>query len=513
MKELIETSSLGAVAVAAMVAATVAAIPAPVDAQEGQEEFLPWELQRFRPAPGVADYISTWGTGISPHQEWNAGATFNYSDHPMYVPGGRGVAYQAQLDLMGTVGLYDVAEVGLVVPWTLRQRDEELAEHLSRTALNDMRLTSKVQLMSLADHPVGLSVGTTISVPTGNDEALASDGGFGFETRAIGEYVIRETIRTTANLGFRYRPGETRVQQNVLGNEITWGVGVHSPFVTDDLDILGEVTGAVGVQPRPDHLSGVVEGEVPVEMRGALRYGFHSDWSLTTGLGSGLTEGIGAPNWRFFAGIDGKWATGGWWRVDYSNPDFEVQVDPCEGWDPDETVRRLRFDPEDDCPDPEPAEPRDPGAELDEPLEDTGWEPSEPETTGAEDIEDQEGRAAIRQGAIVITDDVAFETGSAEIHGDSHAVLDDVAELIGRYDEIQLLRIEGHTDNVGDAGLNMELSRDRAESVRQHLVEAGIQPHRIEAVGYGETEPVADNDTAQGRAQNRRVEFHIVEME
>lgn len=520
------TTPVVAAAMAMIAAVAITATPGHAGAQQQNQtdqqaeeetlDFPSWQLQRFRTAPGSADYLTVFGTGIAPHLDWNAGTFFNYADHPMYVSGAQGMAYQTQLDITGTIGLYDVAEVGLVVPLTLLQRDElgplwPQDDHLPRTALNDARLMSKFRLLDLADHPAGLSVVTAASLPIGNDQALTGDGGFGGEAIAVGEYVFYETIRTSANLGFRYRPGERRVQENVLGNEVIWGLGVHSPFLTDHLDAVGELAGAVAVQPRPEHLAGIVEGEVPMEARGALRYGFHDDWSLTGGLGAGLTEGVGTPNWRFFIGIDGRWATGGWWRVDYRNPHFEIDTDPCDGWTPDDQVRRLRFNPERDCPDPDPVEPTHPSVALDDPVEPTDWQP--PDGQQMDELDDQEGEATIRQGAIVITEAVTFETGSAEIHRGSHDILDDVAALIRRNDNIRVVRIEGHTDNVGPAQMNLQLSEDRAKSVRDHLIGAGVEPGRLEAVGFGESRPVADNASAEGRAQNRRVEFHIVDME
>jgi outer membrane protein OmpA-like peptidoglycan-associated protein len=72
------------------------------------------------------------------------------------------------------------------------------------------------------------------------------------------------------------------------------------------------------------------------------------------------------------------------------------------------------------------------------------------------------------------------------------------------------VRIEGHTDNVGSEKTNMKLSDQRAHSVRQHLMEKeGIDGARLEALGYGQTKPIAPNATARGRAANRRVEFNI----
>ena len=71
------------------------------------------------------------------------------------------------------------------------------------------------------------------------------------------------------------------------------------------------------------------------------------------------------------------------------------------------------------------------------------------------------------------------------------------------------LSLEGHTDNVGDDDANLQLSKDRAASVKQYLKDAGISSSRITSEGYGETKPVDSNDTADGRKHNRRVEMNI----
>lgn len=71
------------------------------------------------------------------------------------------------------------------------------------------------------------------------------------------------------------------------------------------------------------------------------------------------------------------------------------------------------------------------------------------------------------------------------------------------------LKLAGHTDNTGSMQLNMRLSKERAEAVKAYLVSKGANPSRIEATGYGPTQPIATNATAEGRQANRRVEFTL----
>ena len=100
-----------------------------------------------------------------------------------------------------------------------------------------------------------------------------------------------------------------------------------------------------------------------------------------------------------------------------------------------------------------------------------------------------------------------FATGKSDIKPNSFASLDRVADLVKRKN--LSLKLAGHTDNVGNDNNNMILSKNRAESVKAYLVGKGVNPSRIEATGYGETQPIASNKTAAGRQQNRRVEFTI----
>ena len=72
------------------------------------------------------------------------------------------------------------------------------------------------------------------------------------------------------------------------------------------------------------------------------------------------------------------------------------------------------------------------------------------------------------------------------------------------------IQLEGHTDNVGDDKANQVLSQKRAESVRRYLIKKGIGPKRIQAVGYGESKPIASNDTDKGRQTNRRTVVTII---
>jgi len=107
---------------------------------------------------------------------------------------------------------------------------------------------------------------------------------------------------------------------------------------------------------------------------------------------------------------------------------------------------------------------------------------------------------------------IVFETGKAIIKPESEPVLQQLKSFLDLKKQITLVRIEGHTDNVGNAKDNLKLSGDRALAVRTWLTGHTIDSKRLIAVGFGDTKPVADNKTEEGRGQNRRTEFVVVEL-
>lgn len=110
-------------------------------------------------------------------------------------------------------------------------------------------------------------------------------------------------------------------------------------------------------------------------------------------------------------------------------------------------------------------------------------------------------------GGVVSFPGVNFATGSAVITDEFARVLDGATQLINEHPEIQLLEIQGHTDNTGTDLINIPLSQARADAVRNYLISRGVDPNRVATKGYGSTRRVASNATEQGRYQNRRIDI------
>jgi outer membrane protein OmpA-like peptidoglycan-associated protein len=104
---------------------------------------------------------------------------------------------------------------------------------------------------------------------------------------------------------------------------------------------------------------------------------------------------------------------------------------------------------------------------------------------------------------------ITFRVGTVELEPASLPVLDDAARILLENPALRV-RITGHTDSLWVPEANLVLSKRRAEAVRDYLVSKGIDRSRLEATGRGETQPIQDNGTREGRAANRRIEFTII---
>jgi outer membrane protein OmpA-like peptidoglycan-associated protein len=110
---------------------------------------------------------------------------------------------------------------------------------------------------------------------------------------------------------------------------------------------------------------------------------------------------------------------------------------------------------------------------------------------------------------VFVLENVYFEFAKSVLKTESFPALDELVALLKAEPEMEI-EISGHTDNIGSSESNMKLSKDRAESVRQYLIRKGIEPRRVKSVGYGDTMPVATNETDEGRQLNRRTEVKIL---
>jgi outer membrane protein OmpA-like peptidoglycan-associated protein len=254
-----------------------------------------------------------------------------------------------------------------------------------------------------------------------------------------------------------------------------------------DLSLGSEAVANAGlrVQPIPDRFGvGLVAlsrtgAQTALEPGGARAEGLalFQAWpterlQIDLGAGRGLSKGYGTTNARFLLGLT-------WVQPAHVPELIPVEVEPDRGL----TYNGRQIEPE--LPD-EPEE------------EDIVWKQGEL------------ARVEVHKQTITIRDDIQFAVGSDRILPQSLPVLDQVADLMASYWQIDHLLIEGHASEEGEYDVNFELSIKRARSIYVTLVEKGVHPARLSFRGFGEVDPKAVGEAEASRARNRRVEFHIV---
>jgi len=115
----------------------------------------------------------------------------------------------------------------------------------------------------------------------------------------------------------------------------------------------------------------------------------------------------------------------------------------------------------------------------------------------------------IEPGSTVVLKNIFYETDQYKLKKESEVELNKLIKLLNEHPQLQI-EISGHTDNVGGLEHNKTLSTNRAKTVFDYLVQHGIKPERLKYAGYAYSKPIADNNTASGRALNRRTEFKVL---
>ncbi len=473
---------------------------------------------------------------------------------------------------MGFTGFFSV---NVALPVVLAQSgydpntlSEDRPSELASAGLGDLRFTPVVTPVSTNDGPVGVAFRLPVSVPTGRADALMGAGGGTFTPGTVVELADgsvgerKHRLRAAVHGAYALRPTD-RLHDLQVGNAFVYGAaaGIHP---TEMVEFVGEVHGEIG---------GSQGTQAPGEALLGLHFYGGDTVDIRLGGGTGLFGGVGAPDWRLAAGIsitpsfdpaardadrDGISDDVDRCKEVPEDIDRYQDDDGCPDTDndadgildkfdecPDDSEDIDGFEDKDGCPDkdndndgvpdisdrcplaPEsinghrdedgcPDEPEHGDRDRDGILDNVDRCPDQPELFNGIDDEDgcpEASRVSVERGAIKISERIYFETGRATIQARSHSLLDEIAQVLQSNPAIKKVRVEGHTDNVGNEMTNLRLSQARADAVREYLLRAGIAAQRLESRGFGESYPLTSNDTSDGRANNRRVEFIIVDRD
>jgi OOP family OmpA-OmpF porin len=474
---------------------------------------------RFEPAGGGSDWFSLESLDFRGHLRPAAGLVGDLALKPLVLYDAAGhevasiVSQQAIVHADVALVLWSRVRVDFNAPLSVvhdgtavTQGDTSYMPPTSEP-LGDLRLGVDVRLFGEAHDPVTVAVGGQVFLPTGHESAFTSDGGLRLWPHLLlageaGPFVW------AARLGYHVRPPLAKCGCSLQpGDELTGGVALGFRLLPTLL------AGAEVYASTPAQGGEFGKGVAsPIEGLLGVHVAVARDWNVGGGVAPG-TDGVGSPAWRFVASLQ-------YWPA-FAEPVAAAPPPPPPP--PPPPAPPLPAPPKPVPPKPAPPKPAPPKPLAPPPPP----PPSDRDGDGVVDSEDacpdkpgprnndpvRNGCPVVRieGGQIVIREQVKFKTDSAVILKESNYILEAVVKVLAENPEIKKLRVEGHTDTQGKPKANKKLSQRRAASVVKWLVKHGIKKRRLTSVGYGQERPIATNNTDEGRRDNRRVEFHIVE--
>lgn len=385
--------------------------------------------------------------------------------------------------------------------------------------IGDLRAGADVRLFGHPGGPVTSALGAQLFLPTGKTSTFSDDGRW----RVWPHLLLAGSVQHfswAARLGYHFRPkngGETAIAP---GDEVT-AAAAAGYWVTSRVLIGPELDASSATA----HLAKAVA--TPAELLLGVHVAISPGWMLAMGVGPGLTNGEGSPTLRGVAGLQ--------YSPPLPAPPAPVPPAPPPRREPPRPKPVIPPPPPPPPPDQDgdgivdsaDACPTEAGNPSEDPTKNGCPPPKDADGDGIVDPDDacpafagprnddptRNGCPVVRveNGQIRIREQVKFKTASSQILKESDYILEAVFKVLVEHPEISKVRVEGHTDTVGKPGYNKKLSNRRAASVVKWLVKHGISRTRMTSEGWGQERPLATNKTVEGRRQNRRVEFHIVE--
>ncbi len=473
---------------------------------------------------------------------------------------------RAQAHAQVALGLTKFGSISLSVPFVVSQDGfsaptlgDPTVGKIAATGVGDIVLTPKGVLVDRDQFPVGLAVAVPVSLPSGDGASFLGEGAVTATPQAVlewsdGRVHTRQYTFRVAAMGGALLRESARIQDTSLGNAVVYGAALGLRVVRPlelNLEFHGNSSGSRTSQNAAELLVGakVLVADLV---------------AVTAGGGAGLLGGVGSPDFRAYFGVtlapnfDSAMSDSDRDHVSDGRDKCPAEPEDIDGFqdedgcpEPDndadgreDSIDKCPNDPEDDdgfmdndgCPeadndkdgvvDAEDQCPNEAGipdlagcpnrdSDGDGIADDLDRCPYDAEDVDGDRDEDgcpDEGRVTVEKGFIRISDLIYFDFNKVTIQERSNSLVDEIAKVIEANPQLLRIRIEGHTDDVGSDLANLKLSQGRAEAVKAALVARGIDPGRLDAAGFGEMRPKVPNDSETNRAENRRVEFIIVDQ-
>lgn len=465
-------------------------------------------------SPAFGSYLTLSGARLSPAQSYQLDFWLDYNYGLLaYQLGdeklGDLIQHRLDVHLMGAVAVTDWLELALDVPLTPWQANgfDELQAATgfadtppSSSGLGDVRLLARAGILRDPEGPLLAAAILEARGLTGAGDSFLGERQIALFPRVALERELFGALRLSLELGYRYRPRPGQYLNIYVGDE--WAAGAGAAWSLPGTEAFRNALLAELLVSTPARAAFTFDEadalKSPLELLAGYRGWLSKEWQLAAGLGRGiaLTPGYGRTGLRVFASV--RFAS------DYREPPA-----PLDGDRDQDGV----MDSVDQCPD-QPGLPELDGC----PDKDDDGIPDIqdrcPDDKGVPKLDGcptDKPVAVLEDGGLTLFGTINFDSGKATIKQDSFEVVDTVAQLLLANPEIKLIRVDGHTDDVGSAAANLDLSDRRAAAVVDYLVNKGVARERLKSKGFGESEPVDTNATALGRAKNRRVAFTVLE--
>lgn len=472
-------------------------------------------VSRYEPSERGSDWFVVDALDLRGRSRPSVGVTLDYAYKPLVVHDADQnerlalVRHQLFTHFGGAVVLAERLRLGVNLPVAVLQDGEatfvggEALSAATAPAIGDLRLAADLRIVGRYRAPIALAVGIRGWLPTGLRSQFTSDGSVRVSPQllASGELGI---FAWAARAAVVYRGRDDAYAGTPLGSEVAIAAGAG---LRVGRFLFGpEVFSAT----RLDSDAFLGRDGTPADAALGIHYDHPSGLRIAAAIGSGLTRGYGSPTMRALASVE--------WGApiplapaDRDKDGISDVSDACPDW-----PGVPSGDPEQNgCPLPERLPDEDTDGDGIWDRDDAcptakGVATPDPMTNGCAAGAPRQ-LALVTKTEILIAEQVRFATDSAELLGASDVILEAVKRLLDEHPEIRKVRVEGHTDDLGDSAYNDDLSARRADSVAVWLREHGIDAARLETAGFGSRRPIESNTTEEGRARNRRVVFTIVE--
>jgi len=529
-------------------------------------------LDQFKPAPLASDGFALSRPQVLKHLEWGAVAVFDYAKDPLVLEIHRPIERELSVvrhHLVLHAGLAlglgkRLTVFGMLAGHAVMSGSDPTrfgGKKADGPGLGDTSVGGRYIVLSEIGGRWFASLEFIARLPTA--EAAHRTQVYSGDQFGSYEPALVTELRLTSRFDLRLRAGlrirrKVEIRELTLGTQAVYGLGARYRLAPG-LYLHGELYGAAEVSGLGDQHRTPVEALVGPKYRAA-------DWFFGTAAGVGIIRGYGAPDYRLVSTLgyapipkdkpiskpkdsdrDGLLDPEDRCPLDPEDVDEFEDEDGCSDPDNDRdgildaadkcplhAEDRDGFEDEHGCPDPDndrdtildvsdqcPLDAED----LDTFEDKNGCPDPDNDADLVLDVDDacalvpgvkeQKGcpakRLDIEGGRLLLLGRVEFAVDKDKILESSNPVLIQVSETLAASPNFKRVRIEGHTDSVGNDARNLDLSTRRARSVARWLVAHGIAEDRLEAWGCGETRAVSPNATLAGRQENRRVEFHVTD--